>query len=485
MVIAPFAAAARARARLVGAFLREAGAIVGACGVLVKAPPPTGGRIVTAVRHNYKGREKNSILEETPMLPPSLRMLGRAAAAVILALMLLPAALAAAPIKIGFSMALTGGLAPNGKSALLAMKLWEHDINAKGGLLGRKVELVYYDDQSQPSTVPAIYTKLLDVDKCDFVVGPYATAQIAPAMPIVMQRNLVFITLLGLGVNDHFHYPRYFQIAPNGPDANRDFTTGFFKIAAAQTPKPQTVAIAYADQEYSHNAADGARGNARTIGLKVVYDKSYPPQTTDFTPIVRAIQATDPDILVIASYPPDSVGMVRAIREVGFTPKMVGGAMVGLQATAIKVQLGPLLNGIVNYDFWLPGPKMVFPGMADVLKRYQAEAVKEGVDPLGYYMVPWSYAYLQVLGEAVAATKSLDQDKIAKYMHEATFKTIAGDVKFGAEGEWAKTRMLDVQYQHITGNSVESFRDPKNTVILTPAAYADGHVIYPYAQALK
>src|SRR5262245_43943970 len=85
------------------------------------------------------------------------------------------------PVKIGYSMALTGGLAPNGRSALLAQKIWEEDTNAKGGLLGRPVKLVYYDDKSSPSEVPAIYTKLLDVDKVDLIIGPYATAQIAPA----------------------------------------------------------------------------------------------------------------------------------------------------------------------------------------------------------------------------------------------------------------------------------------------------------------
>jgi branched-chain amino acid transport system substrate-binding protein len=411
-----------------------------------------------------------------------MRRLPLLALSALFAFALAAAAGAAEPIKIGFSMALTGGLAPNGKSALLAMQLWEKDVNAKGGLLGRPVKLVYYDDQSQPSTVPAIYTKLLDVDKVDLIVGPYATAQIAPAMPIVMQRNLVFITLLGLSVNDAFHYPRYFQIAPNG-SGSKAFTKGFFDIAAAQNPKPKTVAIVYADQEYAHNGAIGAEENAKAAGFQIVYEKSYPPTTTDYTPIVRAIQQVNPDILLIASYPPDSVGMVRAIHEVGFTPKMVGGGMVGLQATAIKTQLGPLLNGFVDYDFWLPGPKMEFPGIMDVLKRYQAEAAKQGVDPLGYYMVPWAYAYLQVLGEAVEATKGLDQDKLAKYMHATTFHTVAGDVKFGEDGEWATPRMLQVQYQHIKSNDVEQFRDPKNLVILTPDQYKDGSVIYPYADA--
>src|SRR6266513_2323792 len=195
------------------------------------------------------------------------------------------------PIKIGFSMALTGGLAPNGKSALLAQKIWEEDVNAKGGLLGRPVKLIYYDDKSSPAEVPSIYTKLLYIDKVDLIIGPYATAMIAPAMPIVIQRKKTFIGLLGLAVNSEFNYPNYFAMIPSGPDAKK-----------AQ--------------------------------LKVVYDKTYPPSTTDFAPIVRAIQATNPDLVVVCSYPPDSVGMVRAVNEINFRPKMIGGGRVGLQNTA-------------------------------------------------------------------------------------------------------------------------------------------------------
>ncbi|MFL5087435.1 MAG: amino acid ABC transporter substrate-binding protein, partial [Xanthobacteraceae bacterium] len=301
------------------------------------------------------------------------------------------------PIRIGYSMALTGGLAPNGKSALLAQKIWEEDINAKGGLLGRPVKLVYYDDQSNPATIPGIYTKLLDVDKVELIIGAYATALLAPAMPIVIQKKKTFIGLLGLAVNTEFNYPNYFAMIPSGPDAKPAFTKGFFDIAMAQNPKPQTVAIVAADQEFSRNAADGARDNAKAAGLKVVYDKTYPPSTTDFAPIVRAIQATNADIVVVCSYPPDSVGMVRAVNELNYRPKMIGGGMVGLQATAIKTQLGPLLNGFTNYDFWLPVPKMDFPGISDLIKKYQARAGAEGVDALGYYMAPWGYAQLQVL----------------------------------------------------------------------------------------
>ena len=387
------------------------------------------------------------------------------------------------PIRIGFSMALTGGLAPNGKSALLAQKIWEEDVNAKGGLLGRPVKLVYYDDKSSPAEVPAIYTKLLDVDKVELVIGPYATAQIAPAMPIVMQKKKMFIGLLGLAVNTEFNYPNYFAMIPSGPDAKPAFTKGFFDIAMAQGQKPQTVAIVAADQEFSRNAADGARENAKAANLRVVYDRTYPPSTADFAPIVRAIQASNPDIVVVCSYPPDFVGMVRSVNEIGFKPKAIGGAMVGLQATAIKTQLGPLLNGWTNYDFWLPVPKMEFAGVADLIKRYQAKAAAEGVDPLGYYMAPWGYAQLQVLQQAVESTKSLDDAKLGDYIRANTFKTVVGDVKFGAKGEWEKSRVLQVQFQNVKGNDVAQFKDMSTQVVVAPAEYESGKVIYPYEKA--
>jgi branched-chain amino acid transport system substrate-binding protein len=388
-----------------------------------------------------------------------------------------------APIRIGYSMALTGGLAPNGKSALLAQKIWEEDVNAKGGLLGRPVKLVYYDDKSAPAEVPAIYTKLLDVDKVDLLIGAYATAQLAPAMPIVIARKKLLIGLLGLAVNDEFNYPNYFAMIPSGPIPKPAFTKDFFALAMRLDPKPRTVAIVAADQEFSKNASDGARETAQNAGLKIVYDKTYPPTTNDFSPIVRAIQASNPDMVVVCSYPPDSVGIVRAVNEIGFKPKMIGGAMVGLQATAIKMQLGPLLNGWVNYDFWLPVPKMHFAGVDDLMKTYQSRAQAEGVDPLGYYMAPWAYAQLQVLQQAIEATKSLDDAKLAAQIRTGTFKTVVGDVKFGAKGEWAQSRVLQVQFQNIKGNDVDQFKDVSTQVVVAPADYESGKLIYPYEKA--
>ena len=168
---------------------------------------------------------------------------------------------------------------------------------------------------------------------------------IAPAMPVVMQKGKVFVGLFGLAVNTEFKYPKYFAMIPTGPVPKPSFTEGFFEVAAAQNPKPKTVALAAADAEFSLNACEGARDNAKKYGFKIVYDKTYPPATTDFAPIVRAVQATNPDLFVVCSYPLDSVGMVKAVNEIGFKPKMFGGAMVGLQATVFKMQLKDQLNG--------------------------------------------------------------------------------------------------------------------------------------------
>src|SRR5580658_4039631 len=129
-----------------------------------------------------------------------------------------PAAPSGPPITIGFSMALTGSLAVNGKSGLLAMQIWAENQNAKGGLLGRPVKLDYYDDQSNPSLVPGIYTKLLDVDKVDLVVSGYGTNIAAPAMPVIIAHNMTFIGLFALDINEEFKYPKYFSMLPVGPE---------------------------------------------------------------------------------------------------------------------------------------------------------------------------------------------------------------------------------------------------------------------------
>ena len=395
-------------------------------------------------------------------------------------------AIAAAPFTIGFDIELTGGLAPNGKAALLAMQIWADEVNAQGGLLGRQVKLQYYDDQSNPALVPGIISKLLDVDHVDLLIGGNGTNVVAPALPVVMQRNLTLVGLFGLDVNSEFHYPRYFSIIPAGGENPREaFAQGFFAVAAEQTPKPASIALVGADAEFAKNSLEGARALAKKAGLKIVYDQTYPPTTSDYSSIVRAIQATSPDLVFVASYPPDTVGMVRAANEVGLRTKMFGGGMVGLQSTAIKQQLGAMMNGIVDYDFWQPVKEFRTPEALAFLAKYQARAAAEGVDVLGYYLPPFAYADMQVVGEAVTKTGGTDPEKLADYLRSHTFHTIVGDIAFGANGEWKQPRVMEVQMHDIAGHDLDQFRDAKTETVLWPPALKTGEVNYPYTGVAK
>jgi branched-chain amino acid transport system substrate-binding protein len=407
-----------------------------------------------------------------------------AAAALALVVFLTPAR-AADPIKVGFSMALTGGVAQNGKQLIIALELWRDDVNAHGGLLGRPVELVYYDDQSNPGNVPGIYTKLISVDKVDLLLGPYATNMAAAAVPVIMEHNMTTISMLAIGVNRHFNYARYFDMIPVGPEGTKAFSRGFFELAAAQNPKPQTVALIAGDAEFSKTAVDGARENATAYGFKIVYDQSYPPSTTDFAPVVRAVQAANPDIVFVAAYPPDTVGIVRAASEIGLTPKMFGGTMIGLLITPIKLQLGPILDGIVIMQSFVPAPPFDFPGVADVLKRYREQAAGQKIDPFGHAFVPFGYAAGQVLAQAVDGTGSLDHAKIADYIHAHTFHTVVGDISYNKAGEWSKARNVFTQFQNVTAGDLDQFGNGKVEPILWPPEFKTGTLIYPYADAQK
>ena len=410
-------------------------------------------------------------------------LFARACVALATVLAIAIPARAAEPIKIGFSMALTGGGGPVGKQNLAALEIWAEDVNAKGGLLGRPVKLVYYDDQTSPANVPALYTKLLDIDKVDLLIGPYATNMVAPAMPIIMAHNKMTISILGLNVNSQFHYPRYFSTVPLGPEGPPAYSRGFFELAKAQKPRPETVALIAADAEFAKTSVEGARANAKAAGFKIVYDGTYPPNNTDFLPTMRAVQAANPDIVFAAAYPPDTVGIIRAAHEIGLAPKMFGGSLIGLYVTPIKMQLGPLINGIVINQSFLAA--LQFPGTAALMKKYQAIAPEKKIDPLGYAFAPFAYAVGQLVAAAVEGTKSLDDDKLAKYLHAHTVDTVIGPLSFGPDGEWTKPRILITQFQHVDGNDLHQFDDPKKEVILWPSAYANGTLIYPYADAKK
>jgi branched-chain amino acid transport system substrate-binding protein len=425
--------------------------------------------------------EKRSGLREVAMRNVTRREFGALAAGFSAATLTRPAsAQSEGPIRIGYTLPLSGGLAGNGKPAFLAHRLWAEDLNANGGLLGRKVELVNYDDQSNSGQVPALYTKLIEVDKVNLVVSSYSTALIAPAMPVVMGHEMAFVTLLGSGVNDAYHYDRIASINPVGGNMQEDFAKGFFQVAMNADPKPKTVAIAGLDSDFPQRSMHSARTQAKSAGLDIVYDKIYPPSTVDYGPIIRAIQAAKPDVIYFASYPSDSVGLLKAAYEAKLSATVLGGGMIGPQITAVKAQFGPLLNNLLCWDVYAPELTLKFPGVEAFLERYRAAAAKEKTDPLGLYAPPLAYAQMQVMEQAVARAGKIDQGAIGAAFHQNAFATVLGDLKFDANGEWERERNLYVQYQGVKGNDFEQFKRPGIQVILYPDQYKSGRLLTPF-----
>jgi len=368
------------------------------------------------------------------------------------------------PIRIGMSMPQTGGLAGGGKASLLGIEIWRDDVNAKGGLLGRKVELVVYDDKSSASETPAIYSKLLDVDKVDLLFAPYATVPTAPIMPLAKQRGMLLIGNFSFQVNSKVGHDMWFNNAPWGPaDA---WASAFLDIG--QKAGGKTVALLTADQEFAQNLAKTAREVAAKRNMPVVFDQTYPPNTVEFSSIIRALKATKPDIVYVASYPPDSAGILRAVNEIGIgdSVKLFGGGMVGLQFGPVMENMGSLLNGVVNFNTWLPEPAMYFDGTKAFFDTYSKRAVEAKVDPLGFYLAPFGYASGQLIEAAIKATGSLDQKALAKYLREHEIATIVGPIAFSPDGERKETATLQAvpRYRRQEHGSVQKARQTGDPV---------------------
>jgi branched-chain amino acid transport system substrate-binding protein len=387
-----------------------------------------------------------------------------------------------APIKIGYCLSLSGPLAANGLTAQLAHQIWLEDVNSRGGLLGRRVELVCIDDKTDPSSVPGIYESLLTDEKVDLLLAGYGNNSISPAMPLVMEHEKYFVGLMGLAVNKDLKYDRFFCMIPTGSDPNRALTQGLFAAAANLPTKPKTMAILAADADFSKNPITGARANAAELGIEVLSEFKYSLTTEDYSDVVKAQTETSPDILFLCSYINDSIGLLQAVGKTGIGPMLVGGAMIGPQSSTVQEQLGPLLNGVVNYEYWLPTPAMAFPGVQELISTYQTRAAGTAADALGYYVAPCAYAQLQVVEQAIRETDGLVDAELAEYTHSNAFDTVLGKLRFDALGEWDQPRVLTVQFSNIASNDIDAFRSPDARVVVAPSEYASG-TLQPFTDA--
>jgi branched-chain amino acid transport system substrate-binding protein len=305
----------------------------------------------------------------------------------------------------------------------------------------------------------------------------------APIMPLVKQRGLLLIGNFSFQVNSKVGHDMWFNNAPWGP---ADSWASSF-LGLGQQAGGKNIALLAADQEFAQNLALTARDVAKRMNLPIVFDQSYPPNTVEFSGILRALNAAKPDIVYVASYPPDSAGILRAVNEIGVgdNVKIFGGGMVGLQFGAVMENLGSLLNGVVNYNSWLPEKSMYFEGTKAFFDTYAKRAVEAKVDPLGYYLAPFGYASGQLVEGAIKATGSLDQKGLAKYLRENTHQTIVGPMAFSADGERKETATLQAQFHGIVDKNIEQFRTPGKQVILFPEKLKSGELIAPFEAARK
>jgi branched-chain amino acid transport system substrate-binding protein len=387
------------------------------------------------------------------------------------------------PIRVGFSIAQSGNIASGGKAGLAALELWRGDVNAAGGLVGRQVEFVVYDDQSQASNVPGIYAKLMDIDKVDLLLLPYGTNLTAVVMPMIVQRNRFVIGQFEIGQNDKFGFDKFFEVAPWGPKPGANWCRGYFDLAKRQGYK--SLVIVNSDAEFSANAASAGAKIAAEYDMKVLSVQHYPPNTVDFSGILRTVNAATPDYVFVASYPAESAALIRGISEIGIADsvQMFGGAMVGIQYAQQLASLGSALNGVTNYDTYVAVPTMNFPGVGEFLERYQKAAERDKVDSLGHFLPPFFYAGGQLIAAAVKAVGAVNEDKMAKWLHTNATDTIVGPIKFGPDGNWVESRIIWDQYRDVADNNLDQFRKPGKQIILQPEALQTGKLAAPYSKA--
>jgi branched-chain amino acid transport system substrate-binding protein len=305
----------------------------------------------------------------------------------------------------------------------------------------------------------------------------------APIMPLVKQRGLLLIGNFSFQVNSKVGHDMWFNNAPWGPPDS--WASSFLDIG--QKAGGKSMALLAADQEFAQNLAKTAKDVAAKRNIPIVFDQSYPPSTVEFSGIIRALKAAKPDIVYVASYPPDSAGILRAVNEIGIgdNVKVFGGGMVGLQFGAVMENLGSLLNGVVNYNSWLPEKSMYFNGTKEFFEKYTKRAIEAKVDPLGYYLAPFGYASGQLVEGAINATKSLDQKGLAKYLRENTHQTIVGPIAFSADGERKETAVLQAQFRGVADKNIEQFRTSGKQVILFPENLKSGELVAPFEAARK
>lgn len=347
----------------------------------------------------------------------SSRMLALAGAALALAT---PTRAAEKPILVGISVSLSGPYAAGGKYSLEGTQLWVDQVNARGGLLGHPVKLVYYDDKSDPNTGVQLYEKLITDDKVDLIVGPYSSA-VTSAVSTVAEKHKM--AMLGPECADVKVYSRGYRYNFQSQAQAGRYMLGALTLAKANGYR--TLAMLAEDTAMPKAVSSEVSGMAARFGLQVVLNETYPKGSTDFSALVTKLKEAKPDVIFANSFLPDAQGILRQCRELGAEAKLYAVAIGGAEPEFGN--LGSTANYVFAATPW--GPSMRNKGNAAFVKDYTARFGR-GPD----YHSASNYATMEVLEAAVKQVGAIDQDKIAAALGKLELDTVYGRYQVDARG---------------------------------------------------
>ena len=360
------------------------------------------------------------------------------------------------PVRIGASLSLTGTYAKLGKNQHEGYQLCQKDLNAKGGILGRKVEFVVYDDQSMPPTGVRLYEKLITEDKVDAVMGPYSSPITEAVANVTEKYKKVMVSPLAATTSIFKKEPRrkyiFMVISPA-----EVYLEGLIDMAAKRGLK--TVVIVNEDTLFSKAAAAGAADLAKKKGMQVVFQEAYPKGNTDFSALLTKIKATNPDVIAAATYFDDAVAMTRQMRELNVNPKMYG-VTVGGDLPEFYDTLKGNAEYIYGATQW--EPVLNYPGNKEWFEAYKAEFKHEPS-----YHSAAGYAGCVIYAEGVKRAGSLDPEKVREALLKLEMRTMFGDYKVDQDGFQLAHKMVTFQWQK------------EKKVVVWPDDLAQGKVQFP------
>lgn len=375
------------------------------------------------------------------------------------------------PIKIGISLSLTGDFSADGKAFQQGYQLWANAINASGGLLGRQVTLDIVNDASSPIQVATNYQKLISVDHADLTFGPFSTLLTKAASQVVARYGYAFIEGAGGG-------PSVFTSGLHNvydvslPVANNLVSSAKWLAAMPAATRPKTAAYATEDDPFTAPQLDAARAILEAAGVKTVYNKVYPPETTDYGPIAAGMISAKADVVLVGTLLPDVTAFIKQFVQQKYNPKaFIATAGPDQGAQFIKNVGANHTQGIMVPNEWYP--TVTTPGNAELiaayLKAYGGTAQDVSSD------VPEGYAVGEVTAQAVQAIGSLDQTKLNAELHSGTFTSVQGPVQFDASGQNIKAFAYAFQWQ----NGALVPYQPDAGQLLVPAPPATTPILYP------